>query len=177
MSAQDRERWDARHGVAGDVVPLAPAALRGHEDRLPAVGRALDVACGRGGVTLWLAGHGLAVDAVDVSPVALEALAATAAGLPVRLLRHDLDDGLPPECTGPYDVIVCQRFRAPALYPHLRTRLAPGGLLAVTVLSEVHDGPGRFRAQVGELLRAFEGLDVLAHREGDGEETLLARSA
>jgi hypothetical protein len=44
----------------------------------------------------------------------------------------------------------------------------------VTVLSEVGDEPGRFRAGPGELLAAFGGLDVLAHTERDGEASLVA---
>src|SRR5689334_3104998 len=73
MSEVDRRRWDARHAVADDVVPLPPDALRGREDLAPTSGRALDLASGRGAVAMWLAGRGLAVDAVDVSPVGLEA--------------------------------------------------------------------------------------------------------
>jgi SAM-dependent methyltransferase len=174
VSAADAERWDARHAVVDPVGALAPSALRGREALLPPGGAALDVACGRGAVALWLAERGFAVDAVDVSGVGLAALAGAAG---VRCVPHDLDRGLPPSCPGPYDVIVCQRFRDPALYPVFVERLAPGGLLVVTVLSEVGDEPGRFRARPGELLAAFGGLEVLAHTEQDGEASLVARGA
>jgi SAM-dependent methyltransferase len=170
VSGQDRARWDARYGAAVDVAPVPPDVLRGREELVPRSGRALDVACGRGAVAIWLARRGLSVDAVDVSPVALAAGAAAEPS--VTWIEHDLDRGLPPG--GPYAVVVCQRFRDPALYPGLAARLAPGGLLAVTVLSEVGDVPGPFRAPAGELLEAFSALDVLAHREGDGEASLLA---
>jgi hypothetical protein len=93
----------------------------------------------------------------------------------VRLAAHDLDAGLPDDCAGPYDVVVCQRYRDPRLYPRLVERLAAGGLLVVTVLSEVGDEPGRWRAAPGELRAAFGGLAVLAEREGNGEAGLLAR--
>ena len=142
---------------------------------MPTSGRALDVACGRGAVALWLARNGLVVDAVDVSAVAIDAAARTIADVPVRWWRHDLDTGLPPGCVGPYDVIVCQRFRDPALYPALAAALAPEGLLAITVLSEVDEGPGPWRAPPGELLRAFGHLDVLAHAEANGEASLVGR--
>jgi 2-polyprenyl-3-methyl-5-hydroxy-6-metoxy-1,4-benzoquinol methylase len=181
VSVADRERWDARHAVAGAMrageVPAPPDALRGQEELLPAGGRALDVACGRGTVAVWLAARGFAVDAVDVSPIALaagEALAARAGvGERVRWWLHDLDDGLP--AVGPYEVVVCQRFRDPARYPALVGRLAPGGLLVVTVLSEVDEGPGPFRASAGELRGAFGSLQVLRHTERDGEASLVAR--
>ncbi len=45
----------------------------------------------------------------------------------------------------------------------------------MTVLSEVGDEPGRWRAAPGELRAAFGGLVVLAEREGNGEAGLLAR--
>lgn len=171
IATGDRERWDARHAAAVDVGPLPPDALRGREHLLPAGGRALDVACGRGAVARWLASRGFAVDAVDVSPVALAA--GRAADPAITWWEHDLDGGLP--CAGPYAVVVCQRFRDPALYPRLREALGSGGLLVVTVLSEVDEGPGPFRAPAGELLTAFGDLTVLVHAEQDGEASLVAR--
>lgn len=175
MSDGDAARWDARHAAAADVGPLPPDAVRGREELVPTSGRALDVACGRGSVALWLARRGMAVDAVDVSAVGLAAAARIGADLPVRWWRHDLDAGLPPGCAGPYDMVVCQRFRDPARYPALAGALAPDGLLVITVLSEVDEGPGPWRAPAGELLAAFGGLDVLVHAEADGEASLVAR--
>jgi 2-polyprenyl-3-methyl-5-hydroxy-6-metoxy-1,4-benzoquinol methylase len=180
VSDDDRERWEARYATAGadHAAPAPPAAVRGHEHVVPSSGRALDVACGRGGVAVWLARRGLVVDAVDISTAGLAAGARSAAaygvGDRVRWIAHDLDLGLP--AAGPYDVVVCQRFRDPARYPDLAAVLAPGGLLAVTVLSEVGAAPGPFRAPAGELRAAFSGLEVLRDRESDGEASLLARS-
>ena len=176
MSDADRERWDSRHAVASPAVG-PPDALRGRTELLPAGGRALDVACGRGGVAVWLAARGFAVDAVDVSPVGLAAAQelAAAEGVAVRWRLDDLDAGLP--AGGPYDVVVCQRFRDPARYPELAARLAPGGLLVVTVLSEVDAGPGPFRAPSGELRAAFDGLEELHHVERAGEASLVARAS
>lgn len=156
---------------------MPPDALRGRDVLLPAGGRALDVACGRGAVAVWLALRGFAVDALDVSPVALaagESLAA-ASGVGVTWRCQDLDASLPAECVGTYDVVVCQRFRDPRLYPVLAGALGAGGLLLVTVLSEVDEGPGRRRAPAGELPAAFAGLEVVAHSEGNGEARLVAR--
>ena len=166
------ERWDARHALVTGARPAPPDALRGREHLLPAGGRALDVACGRGAVAAWLAARGFAVDAVDVSPVGLAAGARLAPE--VHWIRHDLTAGLP--AAGPYDVVVCQRYRDPALYPALAAALAPGGLLVVSVLSRVGDSGGRFRAAPGELAAAFPGLDLLAHAERDGEAALVARA-
>lgn len=167
----DRERWDPRHALAGATVAMPPDGLRGREHLLPPPGSALDVACGRGGVAVWLARRGWRVDAVDVSPVGLAAGAALTRA--VHWIAHDLSEGLP--AAGPYDLVVCQRYRDPALYPALAAALAPGGLLVITVLSGVGDSGGPFRAAPGELSAAFTDLDHLAHTEGDGEATLVAR--
>lgn len=183
MSDADRERWDARHAVGGSLHASPPGALAGKPGltgAFPSTGRALDVACGRGGVAVWLARRGLVVDAVDVSPVGLAAgsrlAAAEGVGERIRWIAHDLDLGLPRDCSGPYDVVVCQCFRDPACYGALSAALAPGGLLAVTVLSEVGAAPGPFRAPPGELRAAFSGLEILRDRESDGEASLLARA-
>lgn len=177
MSDADRRRWDERYVAAGAPSVAPPDLLAGRA--LPA-GRALDVACGSGGAAVWLAGQGLAVDAVDVSPAGIAAGRALAARCGVadrvRWWVHDLDVGLPVGCAGPYGVVVCQRFRDPALYPVLSAALAPGGLLAITVLSSVGGEAGRYRAGPGELRVAFAGLEVLADVEGDGRASLLATS-
>jgi len=178
VSDADRERWDTRHAAVSGSVAMPPDALRGREALLPDSGRALDVACGRGAVAVWLALRGLIVDAVDVSRAGLAAgrVLAERSGVPerVRWWHHDLDGALPPGCDGPYDVVVCQRFRDPGLYPVLASRLGLPGLLVVTVLSEVDEEPGRWRAARGELLRVFGDLDVLAHEECRGEASILA---
>jgi SAM-dependent methyltransferase len=180
VSDEDRERWDRRFAAIGPAeVPAPPADLHGAEELLPTGGRALDVACGRGAAAVWLAQRGFAVDAVDVSPVALRAGAElaqrTGVADRVRWHAHDLDTGLPDVGTG-FAVVVCQRFRDPRLYPALAAALAPGGLLALTVLSRAGGEDGPFRAGPGELAAAFGGLEVLAHRETDGEAALLARA-
>jgi 2-polyprenyl-3-methyl-5-hydroxy-6-metoxy-1,4-benzoquinol methylase len=181
VAEADGERWDVRHAAAvaaGAGAPVPPDALRGRTELLPPGGQALDVACGRGSVAVWLAARGFAVDAIDVSPVALdvgqELAAREGVAERVRWWLHDLDTGLPG--AGAYDVVICQRFRDPARYPELAARLAPGGLLVVTVLSEVGEGPGPYRAPAGELLHAFDGLEVLHHVERGGEASLVARA-
>jgi SAM-dependent methyltransferase len=170
--------WDARYAATGVGEPGPPGVLVGRTELVGTTGRALDVACGRGTVAVWLATRGLATDAVDASPagLALGRELAARAGVSVGWIEADLEAGLP--VSGPYDVVVCQRYREPALYPALVEVLATGGLLVLTVLSTVGDAGGRFRAAPGELLAAFGGeLEVIDHVEGDGEASLLARSA
>src|SRR5262245_23743668 len=135
----DRTKWDAKHAAAPRR-PQRPAdVLVAIEDLLPREGRALDVACGRGRNALWLAERGLDVVAVDVSPVALARMVELAAqggiASSIRMIEHDLDDGLPPRL-GTFDVVLSIGFHAPTLWPALRRAVKPSGLLVLESLAQ-----------------------------------------
>lgn len=146
-------------------------------------GSCLDVACGLGEQTLWAAQQGYHVVAIEVSDVAITALNSAAIRLGVRdridTRVVDLDEGLPTDVANECSLVICQRFRAPALYEQLVYMLRPGGVLVLTVLSSVglEGEPGPFHAPPGDLVCAFRGLDVTIERsvELDGEATLVAR--
>ena len=76
----------------------------------------------------------------------------------------------------PADIILCHRFRDRRLDQAIIERLAPGGLLAIAVLSEVGAAPGPFRAVPGELMAAFADLEATVAGEGEGRAWLLARA-
>ncbi|OMC40031.1 SAM-dependent methyltransferase [Mycobacterium sp. GA-1841] len=179
MSQQDRLDWDTTYRGYDVAVgtPGLPAVFAAHSDVFPVTGAALDIACGAGAASVWLARRGLSVRGVDVSPLALGHAGALAARHGVaeqcRFDVVDLDDGLPDG--PPADVVVCHRFRDPRLYRPMAERLTGGGILAVCVLSEVGAAPGRFRAAPGELRDAFAALEVIAADEGGGQAWLLAR--
>jgi SAM-dependent methyltransferase len=178
MSDDDRVRWDQRYTDRDSEQPDAlPTAFEDFAGAFPTAGRALDLACGRGAASVWLARRGLDVVGLDVSPVAIAAAReeARASGLTARCRFEvaDLDNGLPPG--PPADVVVCTKFRDARLDKAVIARLAPGGLLAISALSEVGASPGPFRARAGELRRAFGALDIIAHGEAAGEAWLLAR--
>ncbi|OKK02991.1 class I SAM-dependent methyltransferase [Streptomyces sp. CB02400] len=125
--ADDTVAWGARVNpvLAETAVTLAPGA-------------ALDLGCGTGGDTLWLARRGWRVTAVDISPTAVERVAdhARAQGLgePVTTQRHDLARTFP---AGKFDLISAQYFHTPYELPRdsiLRAAaraLRPGGRLLV----------------------------------------------
>ena len=152
-----------------------PAGIREVVDLLPSTGRAIDVACGDGSGSIWLAERGLSVVGIDVSDLAVQRAveAAELAGVAdrCRFTVHDLDHGLPPG--PPVDLILCHKFSAAELDHDVISRLAPGGVLAITVLSEVDAGPGPFRARPGELLERFSARELRFHREAGGTATLV----
>jgi SAM-dependent methyltransferase len=179
MAEEDRVRWDAAYSSDGDsevLEPRAPSLFARYEHLFPTEGFALDLACGTGSTSVWLASRGLEVVGVDISSEALYRARRLAADNDVSdrctFVLSDLDDGLP--SSPPADVIVCNMFRDQRLYRPIVERLKSGGLLAIAVLSEVGAEPGRFRARAGELMSGFESLSVIAGGEGDGRAWILA---
>ncbi len=185
MSEADRRRWDDRYGAGGALDPAPPAAWPSGRVADGAGSAALDVACGAGAVSVWLALAGYDVTGIDVSPAAIERATALADAHGVaarcRFAVVDLDDGLATALgplgagAGSFGAVVCQRFRMPSIYPELVESLAPGGVLAITVLSVVgHVGEaGPFRAAPGELRQAFSPLLTIdADHESGGEAHL-----
>jgi SAM-dependent methyltransferase len=178
---EDAARWDDRYASRVTGEPSAPEGLAGIA--LADRGLCLDVACGLGEQSLWAARRGFEVVALDVSPVAVDAVRRSAAahGLADRVDARivDLDGGIPRDLTGICSLVICRRFRDRRLYPQLVEALMPGGVLVVTVLSQVGAvEPGAaFRAEPGELEDAFSALDVVIERatEAGGEATLVAR--
>ena len=181
MTEEDRLRWDARHSAdSGSSEPEncgPPAVFAPYEQLFPRAGFALDLACGRGATSVWLATLGLDVCGVDISRVALERARRLAISHGMsgrcRFQLADLDWGLP--SSPPAVVVLCHMFRDRRLYRPTVERLKEGGLLAIAVLSEVDAQPGPFRACVGELKTEFEDLAVIADGEGEGRAWLLAR--
>jgi 2-polyprenyl-3-methyl-5-hydroxy-6-metoxy-1,4-benzoquinol methylase len=178
---EDRRRWDERYASqgpvpAGGVEP--PSAFAAYAELFPTTGQALDLACGQGLGSVWLARRGLEVLGLDISPVAINQARDLARRSGVddrcRFDVADLDAGLP--AGSPVDVILCHKFRDRRLDRAIVERLAPGGLLAIAVLSEVDATPGPFRAAPGELPAAFAELDLVAAGEGQGHAWLLARA-
>jgi SAM-dependent methyltransferase len=181
VTLEDRRRWDERYAARGPVPVAAvepPGLLAAYAEAFPTTGQALDIACGPGLGSVWLARRGMNALGLDVSPVAV-GLAhdlARRAGVDERCRFEvaDLDDGLP--AGPPVDVILCHRFRDRRLDRAIVERLAPGGLVAIAALSEVGAEPGPFRAAPGELPVAFAALILVAAGEGHGHAWLLGRA-
>lgn len=171
-----RERWNRRYSERGlDAFPDRPAVWLAENRPLlleRSGGVALDVACGDGRNSRYLAELGFAVEAVDVSDVAVAALHAAAAqrGLTVEPRRMDLEtEPLP---IARYDAVVQLNYLQRDLFGALARALAPGGILVVETVTRAHvEELGnrfdpRFVLNDNELLRAFPGLHVRHYREG-----------
>ncbi len=122
-----RARWNQRHLEARDTEPGVNSWLEGHGSllRREAPGRALDVACGRGGNALFLADLGFEVEAVDLSDTAIEELSQRCRdeGATVTARRCDLEAaGLP---VGSWNLIVMTRYLQRSLFAEMRQAVTP----------------------------------------------------
>jgi len=157
-----------------------PAPAQFLKDSLPLLprGQALDLACGRGRNTLYLASQGFAVDAVDRDEQALADLKAAAVqhgltSITVRTMELE-DAARPPDIpTAGYDVILGFFYLHRPLFPILCQALKPGGVLVYETflvdnhLRRQHPRRREFCLEHNELLALAHGLRILRYDEGE----------
>jgi SAM-dependent methyltransferase len=138
-------------------------------DRVPAGGRVLDVACGRGRHARYFAARGHPVDALDRNAGAVAALK-DAPGITARCV--DIE-GEPWPCeSGRYAGVVVANYLHRPLFPALIAALAPGGVLIYETFAAGNERYGRptnpdFLLRPGELLDVVrDRLRVVAYEEG-----------
>ena len=168
----------AHHAQQVDSAPSRFVTQQLH--RLPK-GRALDVACGSGRHTLYLASHGFEVEAIDRDAENIAKLAATVRQrhlTQVTVKQVDLErttEERPEFPSDTYDVIVVCFYLHRPLFPWLIEALKPNGVLlyeTFTIDNYVrHRHPRRweFCLAQNELLRLTSSLRVLSYDEGEHE--------
>lgn len=118
-------------------------------------GSALDLACGAGRNSIWLAEHGWSVTAVDKS------------GAYIKALRADLEAGEYTIAEGAWDLILMSLYLQRDLFEPVKRGLRRGGLAIVIVhLYEPGHEASRFSLHPGELAGYFAGWEILHSREG-----------
>lgn len=179
-----RQRWDHRYASLSPEARRQPTPFVADcLSRLPAAGRALDIATGTGRHAIALTQHGLQVDAVDISAqgiiLARQRLAAAQLSpAHIQFIIADIEQPWLPRAR--YDVILVSFFLHRPLFPLIRERLKPGGWLiyeSFTVAQEIapNNQPIRphFMLKHNELRAAFSDFEILRYDEGlhHGKET------
>jgi len=192
--------WDAHHREKTKDSPAAPAGIV--KEWLPMLrpGHTLDLACGTGRHTLFLAAQGHAVAAIDWSGAALDILESRArraklqvsreAGIAVsglssrgmQLIQANLEETKLSEAF--FELILCFNYLQRSLFPLITRASRPGGMLLFETYTYAQqnysDGPKNpaYLLRIGELRTAFPGLRTLFYRElnaGQGIASLVAQ--
>lgn len=164
MALEDKERWDEKY--LNNQIPDEPIKLITDYAKLSNGTQALDIACGMGRHSKYLASLGFEVDALDISSVALSQLEA----LPhIHAKEVDFDTyTLPKE---KYDLIVCTYYLERKLFPQMIEAVKPEGMILFETFLHHPDNeraPSNpaFMLQAGELASSFgESCELLYLQE------------
>ena len=180
----DRIKWNQRFGSEDTYLGERPSPFLSQEiERILTLApgkRALDIACGEGRNSVFLAQQGFLVTALDISDVGLGKAARRAeeAGVLIDFQQVDLDGYL---FTEQFDLIINFNFLLRGLIPEALQALSPGGLLVIDTIMEstqllaAHNPAYLLRR--GELQKICNGLEgeILYYEELADDEMPTAR--
>ena len=157
MTDRDRDKWDSRYRKRLGGTDPSPI-LKKHWG-LASCGNALDIACGNGRNSMFLAAKGFVVDAVDISTVATSHLAGRNPN--INVICADLDAWNIPQ--NRYELIINVRFLDRRLFPLIQNGLKTGGVL---IVESFMDGEmDNYCLNQNELLRAFLSFRIVYYEE------------
>ncbi|WP_324170606.1 class I SAM-dependent methyltransferase [Sulfurimonas sp.] len=161
---EDKQRWNERyqeHPIPDNVSKI----LEKYVDNVN-IGQALDIACGMGRNTHFLASKGFDIDAVDISDYALSKIKKSPI---ITKIEADLDKyNIAPN---KYDLILNTNYLNRRLLSQMKDGLKQGGVVMFETFIIAH---GDFKLPTmnldyllrkNELLHSFIGLDVIYYEE------------
>lgn len=176
---EDRIKWNRRFASEDSFLGERPSPfLRQEIERIKRLApgmTALDIACGEGRNSVFLAQHGFRVTALDISDVGIAKgrRRADEAGVRVDFRQVDLDGY---RITERFDVIINFNFLLRELIPEEVAALTPGGLLLFDTILEspqlLASHKPVYLLRRGELVRIFAAYDgeILFAEEEEVEE-------
>ena len=176
---EDRIRWNERYRAGRESVLHATLTRFYH---LAPVGMALDIACGTGETSIFLAKKGFKVDAFDISDVAIRRARRKAREEGVRVnfkICEATKFSFKPET---YDLIINFYFLERRTFPKIQRALKKGGLLIFETYNEEHLGVNpafnpSYLLKKGELLDSFKDLELLYYCEVANITTYVGRKS
>ncbi len=131
-----RSLWDARYEAKGALWGAEPNQFLAEIAEVLEPGTALDLGCGQGRNSLWLASRGFEVTGLDLSPVAIEQAEAVAAELDLDASFESVDLTTWDPAGRVWDLVVLTYLhlsheRRPVVHAAARRAVAPGGRLVV----------------------------------------------
>jgi tellurite methyltransferase len=161
------ERYRAREQATDFEAAPTPLVIETAE-RLPS-GRAIDLACGTGRDTLWLATRGWTTTAIDGSEAAISALRLKADQLGVKV-DAQVADLTKPDFTldeRHWDLALMCYYLQRDLFGTVKNAVRPGGIvISIVHTTQSGEEPTQSRLRPGELTSYFDGWQILHHYEG-----------
>jgi tellurite methyltransferase len=181
-SIMDIRGWEARYKARerpSEDFAAPPTPLLVELLECAAPGTALDLACGTGRNSLWLAEHGWRVTAVDGAPTSVDVLRGHASELGLELDARvaDLENSEYSIESSTWDLIVISYYLQRSLFEPAKRGVVPGGIvLAIVHITEPGEAPTEHWLRPGELASYFQGWEILHHHEGTPNDRAHRRS-
>jgi len=133
----------------------------------PTRNRALDLACGKGRHSFWLADQGWQVTAIDRDLSQTDADTNPA----ITWIEADLETGSWPLDDQQFDLIVVANYLHRPLFEYLRNAVRPGGTLIYETFMVGNEAYGRprspdFLLRTDELADTFADWTIIAQQQG-----------
>jgi len=160
MSLTDKEKWNKKY--QNNPIPDRPVKLVTDNAKLSNGTKALDIACGMGRNSIYLASLGFNVDALDISSVAIDTLKNLD-----RIHAKEVDFDIYRLNENSYNLIVCTFFLKRELFPQIIKALKKDGILIYETFvyhpdNEFTPSNRSFLLEEGELKASFfKDLEIL----------------
>jgi 2-polyprenyl-3-methyl-5-hydroxy-6-metoxy-1,4-benzoquinol methylase len=164
---KDRLKWNERYAGEGFFIGRNPSAyLENYISLIESIvpgKKALDIACGEGRNSIFLARHGFEVTGLDIAEQGLAKAERWAAreGLGVTFRQVDLENF---QFAETYDLIINFNFLLRDLIPRMVAALNPGGVIVFETILDTPELIGSH--QKAFLLQPGELAGIFAHFPG-----------
>ena len=163
MSLKDKEKWDSKYLKKSQLLRPRESSKNLQEHIQHCKGtKALDLACGAGRNSIFLAECGFDVDALDIAEIAVDALNTEAKkkNLHSKINTYQVDLDTHEIQKDKYDIIVMANFLDRAVLESAKNALKKGGVLFVETYM-INDENEKKQSDPNNLLKSQELKEML----------------
>lgn len=168
MAQKDKEKWDKKYSNTPRLLEdRNPSAKLVEALKYTKGQKVLEIACGTGRNSIYLAQNGFNIDAYDISDVAINHLKSLNIEN-LNTFQKDLENFSPKE--NEYDLIVQTNYLDREIFPNLKKALKKDGIIIIETYMnhEENEKPPSnptFLLQENELKDIFSDFEILAYEE------------
>ena len=168
MAQKDKEKWDKKYNQTPKLMEDRTPSSKLVEAIKYVEGKdVLEIACGTGRNSIYLAQNGFNIDAYDISDVAINHLKSLNIEN-LNAFQKDLENFSPNE--NKYDLIVQTNYLDREIFPNLKKSLKKNAIIIIETYMNHKDNekpPSNtaFLLQQGELKEIFKDFKILKYNE------------